>query len=145
VARRQLGPGGGEHHGRGVYGEDRPQSIGFLRRINPRSELYVWSDMWIRTKRQREVRHVQWPAYRLLEGLTKDTVLLTWDGGEKALRFFSDLGMRQVIGGYYESMDNVKHWLDQVDAVEAQGATGIDGFMYTTWSDNFGDLRKWRR
>jgi hypothetical protein len=119
------------------------QSIAFLRRLNPRSELYVWSDMWDPNENASAKYYMcNGPLTGSWQGLTKDTVLLTWDGGAQALRFFSDLGMRQVIGGYYESLGNVKQWLDQVDAVEAQGATGIEGFMYTTWSDNYGDLEQ---
>jgi hypothetical protein len=48
--------------------------------------------------------------------------------------------MKQMIGGYYSSLDNVKEWLDAIDEAEAQGAGGIDGFMYTTWDDNFADI-----
>lgn len=119
------------------------KTIDFLKRINPRYELYVWSDMWDpNTNALEKYFMCNGSLTGSWKGLSKDTILLTWDGGEKSLRFFSDLGMRQIVSGYYESLDNVKQWLDQVDAVEAQGATGIDGFMYTTWDDNFGDLEK---
>jgi hypothetical protein len=76
------------------------------------------------------------------KGLTQDTVIMTWYGGAKTLRFFSDLGMRQVIGGYYSSLGNVKDWLNAVDQAEAQGAKGIYGFMYTTWDENYIDIEK---
>ena len=32
-------------------------------------------------------------------GLTPDTIVMTWDGGAKALQYFADRGFRQIIAG----------------------------------------------
>lgn len=117
------------------------QSIALLKRINPRYELYVWSDMYDPNENAQ-------PKYYVVNGslesswlgLTPGTVVMTWDGGAKAMQFFSQLGLHQVIGGYYDSVDNVRDWLDKIDAAEARGARGIEGFLYTTWDGNYTDL-----
>ena len=117
------------------------KSIALLRRINPHYEVSVWSDMY-------DPNENAVPKYFVVNGslegswlgLTPGTVVMTWDGGAKALLFFSRLGLHQVIGGYYDSVDNVREWLANVDAVEAKGARGIDGFLYTTWDGKYTDL-----
>jgi hypothetical protein len=119
------------------------QSTELLKQINPHYELYVWSDMFDPNENAVEKYFMaNGPLTGSWKGLSKDTVIMTWTGGAKALRFFSDLGMKQMIGGYYSSLGNVKEWLDAIDEVEAKGAEGIDGFMYTTWDDNFTDIEK---
>jgi hypothetical protein len=119
------------------------QSTELLKRINPDYELYVWSDMFDPNENALEKYYMaNGPLTGSWKGLSKDTVIMTWDGGAKALKFFSDLRMKQVIGGYYSSMGNVGEWLDAVDEVEAKGAEGIEGFMYTTWDDNFADMER---
>jgi len=114
-----------------------------LKRINPNYQLYAWSDMFDPNENAKEKYFmVNGPLAGASDGLSKDTTIVTWTGGEKALKFFSDLGMKQMIGGYYDSMENVKEWLDYVNKAEAGGATGIEGFMYTTWDNNFTDIEK---
>jgi hypothetical protein len=75
-------------------------------------------------------------------GFPKETIVMTWEGGEKALRFMSDLGVRQVIAGYYSSTDNVTRWLDALGRSEAAGVRNVEGFMYTTWDENYSDIEK---
>jgi hypothetical protein len=112
-----------------------------LREINPHYELFIWSDMFDPNENALPKYFMcNGPLTDSWKGLSKDTIVMTWDGGAKALKFFSDLGLHQVIGGYYSSMGNVKEWLNDLDKAEASGATGIDGFMYTTWDDKFTDI-----
>jgi hypothetical protein len=112
-----------------------------LREINPRYELFIWSDMFDPNENALPKYFMcNGPLTDSWKGLSKDTIVMTWTGGAKALKFFSDLGMHQVIGGYYSSMGNVKSWLDDLDKAEAEGAHDIDGFMYTTWDDKFTDI-----
>jgi hypothetical protein len=119
------------------------QSTEMLKRINPNYHLYVWSDMFDPNENAKEKYFmVNGPLTGASDGLAKDTTIVTWTGGEKALKFFSDLGMKQMIGGYYSSLDNVNEWLDYLNKAEAAGAAGIDGFMYTTWDNNFTDIEK---
>ena len=119
------------------------RSIDLLKAINPHYELYVWSDMFDPNENALPKYFMcNGPVTGVLEGLTPETVVVTWTGGAKALRFFADHGFRQVIGGYYSSLGNVTDWLDAVDQVEKTRAKGIDGFMYTTWDDHFADLEQ---
>ena len=123
--------------------ETTRKSIQLLRRINPKYELYVWSDMYDPNENaQPQYYVVNGSLTGSWEGLTPDTVVMTWDGGAKALTFFAKRGIHQVIGGYYDSVDNVRQWLDEANQAEAQGARGIDGFLYTTWDGNYTDLEK---
>lgn len=117
------------------------KSIRLLRKINPKYEISIWSDMYDPNENaQSKYFVVNGSLAGSWKGLAPDTVIMTWDGGEKALQFFSKLGLRQVIGGYYDSVDNVRQWLDEVDQLEAQGGKGVEGFLYTTWDGNYTDL-----
>jgi hypothetical protein len=119
------------------------QSIELLKTINPHYELFVWSDMFDPDENaQQKYFMANGTLSGSWKGLSRDTVVVTWSGGAKALQFFSDLGMKQIIGGYYSSKENVQQWLRDVDEVEARGTRGVDGFMYTTWDDNFTDIEK---
>jgi len=117
------------------------KSAALLKRINPEYELYIWSDMY-------DPNENAVPKYYVVNGtlegswlgLAPGTVVMTWDGGAKALLFFSRLGLHQVIGGYYDSVDGVREWMDRLDGAEAKGARGVDGFLYTTWDGKYADL-----
>lgn len=113
------------------------RSENLLRSVNPNYEIYVWSDML-------DPYHNARPKYWLVKGSLEGTwqgvplrtVIVNWGlrKDEKAsLIFFSNKGYRQIIGGYYKSLNNVEEWLDAIDEVEAKGVQGIVGFMYTTW------------
>jgi hypothetical protein len=119
------------------------RSIDMLRRINPKYDLFVWSDMFDPNENAVEKYFMcNGPVTGAWKGLSKDVSVVTWDGGAKALKFFSDRGNRQIVGGYYGSMANVKKWLDDLETAESQGAKGIDGFLYTTWDGNYSDLER---
>jgi hypothetical protein len=117
------------------------KSAELLRQINPQYELFVWSDMFDPNENAEPKYFMcNGPLTDSWKGLPHDAIIVTWTGGAKALEFFSGLGRRQVIGGYYSSMSNVTEWLNDLDTAEAHGAKGIEGFMYTTWDDNFSDI-----
>jgi hypothetical protein len=119
------------------------QSSEMLKRIGPNYELYVWSDMFDPNENAHAKYYmVNGTLEGSWKGLVQGTVLMTWTGGAKALQFFSDKGFHQIIAGYYESVGNVSKWLDDLDSVEANGVSGVDGFMYTTWGNHFDDLEK---
>jgi hypothetical protein len=119
------------------------QSTAMLRKINPAYELYVWSDMFDPNENATPTYYLcNGPLTGSWDGLSPDTIVMTWTGGVKALQFFSGLGMRQMIGGYYDSPDSVKDWMDKIDQAEARGSTGFVGFMYTTWDNKYTDLEK---
>lgn len=109
--------------------------------IGPSYELYTWSDMY-------EPNENQNPQYYLSNGtlagsqagLDPRTVIMQWIEGSGSLQYFSGLGLRGIIAGYYDSVDNVNAWLTDLDTAEAQGTLGVVGFMYTTWDANYSDL-----
>ena len=132
-----------------ILGDCVTKQFEMLRTVNPKAEIFVWSDML-------DPNHNANPArkyYYLAEGtfvdawkyIPKEMVIACWyyEMREKSLRHFSSLGFRTLGAGYYDadSLDNPKGWLEALDATP--GACGI---MYTTWLDKydllgaFGDL-----
>jgi hypothetical protein len=117
------------------------KSIELLKKINKTYEIYVWSDMYDPNENATNNYYVVNGSLKgSWAGLTPGTIVMTWTGDAKALSFFSGLGIHQIIGGYYDSMDNVKQWLDETDQVENSGGKGIDGFLYTTWDGDYSNL-----
>ncbi len=106
---------------------------------------YVWNDMF-------DPYHnaVKGPYYLVngpwtgsWEGLDKDVVIMNWNFGErdKSLRFFADRGHRQVLAGYYDGpMSDWRKWLESAAKVQ-----GVQGYMYTTWQNNYDHLEEFAR
>ncbi len=132
-----------------ILGDCITRQYDMLRQVNPKAEIFVWSDML-------DPNHNANPAkkhYYLTEGtfvgswnyVPKDIVITCWyyEVREKSLKHFSGLGFRTLAGAYYDAdtLDNPKGWLEALDATP--GACGI---MYTTWLNKyqllapFGDL-----
>jgi hypothetical protein len=79
------------------------------------------------------------------KGLDKDVGIVNWHGGLKGknCRFFADLGLRQILSGYYDSDEDgagIAEWLANV-----RGVPGIVGAMYTTWEDKYGAMQVWAK
>ncbi|MDQ2687762.1 MAG: hypothetical protein M3Y28_07850, partial [Armatimonadota bacterium] len=77
------------------------------------------------------------------KGLDKDVGIVNWNGGggAKAVKFFSDLGLKQVLSGYYDGDEDgsgIAQWL-----AASQGIPGVVGAMYTTWEDKYGAMDVW--
>jgi hypothetical protein len=114
-----------------------------LKSLNPRARVLVWSDMFDPT-------HNAVDSYYLVngslkgswEGLSRDTIIANWNGGKarESLAFFDGRGHRQLIAGYYDVADlsNFQTW----DAA-ARDVKGVMGFMYTTWSNQYGLLESY--
>ena len=59
----------------------------------------------------------------------------------KNCQFFADLGLRQVLSGYYDGDEDgsgIAKWI-----ANAKGLPGVVGAMYTTWNDNYGPMDVW--
>lgn len=115
-----------------------------LREVNPHGRVYVWSDMF-------DPNHNAHDDYYLVrgtlagswEGLDKDIAIIPWNFDKRAesLKFFAERGHHQVIAGYYDSAPGqIKEWLEA-----AKNLPNIDGVMYTTWANRFGDLEAFAR
>ncbi len=109
--------------------------------LNPAYTLYVWSDMYDPNVNALAVYWlVQGDLTGSWEGIDPRTTVVTWTGGSESLAFFAGRGLRQMVAGYYESLDNVDAWMDAIEIAQAQGATGITGFLYTTWTADYTQL-----
>lgn len=116
-----------------LLGECVTTQAQILRKINPKVQVYVWSDMF-------DPNHNAHGNYYLVQGdftgswkyIPKDTVIAVWGGAPRAesLNFFAREGFRTLIACYYDApnLDEVKGWHEL-----AQKTKGVTGFMYTTW------------
>ena len=54
------------------------------------------------------------------------------------LEFFSKLGLRQTVGGYYDSRNGTGS--AELEVELARGIPNITGFMYTTWNNEYDNM-----
>jgi hypothetical protein len=126
-----------------VLAECTHRCTDIIRRVDPGAEIVNWSDMF-------DPNHNAVDNYWLTrgtmkgswEGVDKDVVIGNWNRGHKkpSLQFFAGRGNRQIIATYYDSGDwqrGVRSWLTASD-----GLPGIDGIMYTTWSNDYRHLEE---
>jgi len=129
-----------------ILGDCVKRQAEMIRAVNPRAEVFIWSDMF-------DPNHNARKQYYLIDGsfagtwkyLPKKLVIACWYYAKRnlSLPFFSKLGYHTLAGAYYDAdnLDNPKGWLKSLD--RTPGAVGI---MYTTWRNKykllaaFGDL-----
>jgi len=129
-----------------ILGNCVRRQVAMVRDVNPRAQVFVWSDMF-------DPNHNARKEYYLIDGsfegtwkyLPKGLVIACWyyEKRDPSLAFFSKLGYQTLAGAYYDAdnLDNPKGWLQSLD--RTPGAIGI---MYTTWENKykllpaFGDL-----
>ena len=129
-----------------ILGEMTKWLYNQVRAVNPKAEVYVWSDMF-------DPNHNSVRQYYLVDGslentwqsLPKDMGIVAWyfEKRRESLDFFASHGFRTIAGAYYDGDDlsNPQGWLEALD--NTPHAAGI---MYTTWSSkykllaSFGDL-----
>ena len=118
-----------------------------LKEVNPGVELYVWNDMFDPDMNAvAKYFMVNGTLDGAAEGIHPDTVVVNWTHKntyasnqppiplqQSSLKFFHNRNLKQVIALYYDDLALTDEWLDNLDAAEADGVTGVDGFMYTTW------------
>ncbi|MFH1567091.1 MAG: carbohydrate binding domain-containing protein [Gemmatimonadota bacterium] len=120
------------------------QAAGIIRDVRPGAEIWVWSDMF-------DPQHNAVDQYYAVngslrgswEGLDPGIGIVNWHGGlaGRNCRFFADLGLRQILSGYYDSDEDgagIATWLANTADVP-----GIVGAMYTTWEDRYGAMEAW--
>ncbi len=120
------------------------QAAQIIRDLRPDAEIWVWNDMF--DPMHNAVDHfyaVNGTLAGSWKGLDKGIGILNWHGGLKGknCQFFADLGLRQILCGYYDSDDDgsaIAQWLQNTAAVP-----GIVGAMYTTWEDNYKAMNAW--
>ena len=122
------------------------KSAGIIRAIRPDAGIWVWSDMF-------DPYHNATDHFYLVngslqgswKGLDKDIGIVNWNGSglAKDSKFFADLGLKQVLSGYYdgdETGEGIQKWV-----ADDKGLPGVVGAMYTTWNDNYGPMDVWAK
>ena len=120
------------------------KSAAIIREVRPDASIWVWSDMF--DPMHNAVDHyfaVNGTLAGSWKGLDKDVGIVNWNGGlmGKNCSFFADLGLKQILSGYYDSDENgdgIRQWLDHT-----QSTRGITGAMYTTWEAKYGAMSTW--
>ena len=120
------------------------QAAQIIRNLRPDAEVWVWSDMF--DPQHNAVEHYYAANGSLAgswEGLDPGIGIVNWHGGlmGKNCRFFADLGLKQILSGYYDGDEDgsaITKWLEST-----QGIPGIVGAMYTTWEDRYDAMDAW--
>ncbi len=129
-----------------LLGECLTRQFRMLREVNPKVDVWVWSDML-------DPNHNAHGNYYLVQGdytgswnhIPKEMGIMTWYYEKRALSlpFFSKLGFRTLAGAYYDgdTLDNPRGWLEELEKTP-----NAQGILYTTWLNKyrllgeFGDL-----
>jgi hypothetical protein len=122
------------------------QAAGIIRKVRPDAQIWVWSDMF--DPMHNAVDHyyaVNGTFAGSWKGLDKDVGIVNWHGGLKGknCQFFADLGLRQILSGYYDSDEDgsaIAEW-----RANTKGVPGIIGAMYTTWENKYGSMETWAK
>jgi len=111
--------------------------------------LYTWSDMFsphhnarpFTVKGHYYLVNGNWDGS--WEALTKDIGILNWYGPTPdAVKFFADRGNPQILCGYYDAgkpedmKKNIANWMRV-----SKDQPHVRGFMYTTWKNNYKNLK----
>lgn len=120
------------------------QAAEVIRAVRPDAEIWVWNDMF--DPMHNAVDHyyaVNGSLQGSWEGLDPGIGIVNWYGSlqGKNCRFFADLGLKQILSGYYdgdESGARIEQWL-----AATKDVPGIVGAMYTTWEDKYGAMATW--
>ncbi len=115
-----------------------------IREIRPDAEIWVWNDMF-------DPMHHAVDGYFAVngslegswQGLDEGIGIVNWHGGlmGKNCRFFADMGLKQILAGYYDGDEDgsaIARWLDRTRSIP-----GIVGAMYTTWQDEYDAMDVW--
>jgi hypothetical protein len=130
-----------------ILADNLRKSAEIIRTLRPEAEIWVWNDMF-------DPMHNAVPSgYYLVNGpltdswkdFPKDVGIMNWQGGleGKNCQFFADLGLKQMLSGYYDGDEDgsgIAKWVANTKAVP-----GIVGAMYTTWEDKYDAMETWAK
>jgi len=123
------------------------KAAAIIRKVRPDAGIWVWSDMFdpYHNAKDKNYYLVNGPLTNSWKGLDKDVGIVNWNGGglAKDCQFFSNLGLRQILSGYYDN-DNDGSGITDWES-KTQSISGIAGAMYTTWDDNYGPMDVWAK
>ena len=117
-----------------------------IRDVRPDAEIWVWNDMF--DPMHNAVDHfyaVNGPLAGSWKGLDPGIGIVNWHGGlmGKNCPFFADLGLKQILSGYYDGDEDgsgIAKWIEAT-----KGVPGVVGAMYTTWEDKYGAMDAWAK
>lgn len=123
-----------------IVADNAAKCIAWIREGAPDAEIYVWGDMF-------DPHHNAHKDYYLVrgdlagawKGLDKKIIPVPWavEFADKSAAWFSGLGMRMVFAGYYDApVARSQPWIDA-----AKKYPGVEAIIYTTWENNFTDLK----
>jgi hypothetical protein len=106
------------------------------------SSAAVWNDMFdpFHNAVKGPYYLVNGPFTNSWEGLSKDVLVVNWNHGKRdqSLKFFADRGNPQLIAGYYDNdLNELTEW-----KASAGKVTGVVGYMYTTWRQDYSKMEK---
>jgi hypothetical protein len=120
-----------------LFGECVTRQFRMLREVNPKVDVWIWSDML-------DPNHNARDKYYLVNGdftgswnyVPRELGIVTWYYERRALSlpFFSKLGFRTLAGAYYDAdtLDNPRGWLE-----ELRKTPDSQGILYTTWLNKY--------
>jgi hypothetical protein len=115
-----------------------------LRDVRPDAGIWVWNDMFDPQHNAVENYYaVNGSLAGSWNGLGEDVGIVNWHGGlmGKNCRFFADLGLKQILSGYYDGDEDgsgIQKWI-----ANTRDVPGIVGAMYTTWEDRYEAMDAW--
>ena len=121
-------------------------AVAIIREVRPDASIWVWNDMF--DPQHNAVDHfyaVRGSLANSWKGLDKDVGIVNWHGGLKGknCQFFADLGLKQILSGYYDSDEDgsqIAEWRKN-----AKSVPGVVGAMYTTWEDKYDAMSVWAK
>ncbi len=128
-----------------ILAENVKQCVRILRDVNPKADIWVWSDMFSPSENAVDNYYsVNGTWAGSWEGLGPEVGIANWNiGGAETLNWFGTRGNRQILCGYYDGDSDgatIKKWLDQ-----AKGTPRVVGAMYTTWQDKYEAMEAWAK
>jgi hypothetical protein len=120
------------------------QAAQIIRDARPDAEIWVWNDMFDPMHNAvAKFYAVNGSLSGSWKGLDKDVGIVNWHGGlmGKNAPFFADLGLRQILSGYYDGDSDgtrIREW-----KAATKDVPGVVGAMYTTWEDNYDAMDAW--
>jgi hypothetical protein len=125
------------------------QSMSMLNNVSPGTPVYFWNDMFDpNMNAHNDYYYVEGDLTGSWLGLPANATIMNWNLGnlQTSLKFFAGLtpqqtnAFHQVISGFYDPADNNGSNAAVAELQQASGIPGVVGMMYTTWTDNYGQL-----
>jgi hypothetical protein len=129
-----------------LLAENVRQAAQIIREVRPDAGIWVWNDMFDPMHNAVDRFYaVNGSLKGSWKGLSKDVGIVNWHGGlqGKNCQFFADMGLQQILAGYYDSDetgDAIANWQNKTKNVH-----GIVGAMYTTWEDRYDAMDPWAK